>query len=306
MFVPVTLVAVVGLARALRSQRASRLWDQPEPRLVLPVACALAFVAHVATVAVVGGWSAGVFWGPRLLAPAFVLLLLFLPEGLAALKLVGTLLVVASIAVQALGALTYDGRWDRLVREADGRLGAATWNAAKSPLAFQWHERVARPSLLGLEGRRLVVREHALVRGIDTGSFVSFGAGRLKPTGADATMEALRLEQGARVDGDRLELRAAGDGLAFRVREGARPRRLELRVVGRGQGVLVVSEKGFWGKPRLRERPVAGAFRVRFPYAFADNHAADLALTLRSGGPLSIESVALVPPSEPENVIRLP
>lgn len=304
-FAPVLLVGVAGLVRAL-AQRTRRLWDQPQPGRLLPVACALAVVAHVASVALLGGWSAGVAWGPRLLAPAWPLLLLFVPEGLATLKLAGTLLVLLSVAIQALGALTYDGRWDRLNREPDGSLGAVTWDASRSPLAFQWRERVVRPSLLAVEGKRLVVRQHALVRGGESGSFVSFTGGRLRPTGADATMEALRLEQGARLSGERLELRAPGDGLAFRVREGARPRRLELRVTGRGQGTLAVAEQGWKGAPRLRERAVAGAFRVRFPYAFADARAGDLAVTLRSGGPLAIESFSLVPPGEPENVIRLP
>jgi hypothetical protein len=219
---------------------------------------------------------------------------------------VGTLLVVASVAIQALGALSYDGRWDRLSRDANGGLGAVLWDPLRSPFAFQWHERVARPSLLGLEGRRVVVREHALVRGGDSGSFVSFDSGRLRPTGADATMEALRLEQGARVAGDRLELRSPGDGIAFRVREGARPRRLELRVNGRGQGTIGVAEKSFWKAERLRERAVSGAFRLRVPYSFAESGLAELAVTLRAGGPLTIESLSLVPPSEPENVIRLP
>ena len=150
------------------------------------------------------------------------------------------------------------------------------------------------------------MREHALVRGGGTGSFVAFGSGAPRPTGADATLEAVRLEHGARVEGGRLVLRASDDGLAFRVREIARLRRLEVRVAGRGQGTLALTEKGFWIAPRVRERAVSGVFRVRFPYAYDDAHAAELAVALRSGGPLTIESVSLVPPGEPENVIRLP
>lgn len=304
-FAPVALVGLVGLVRALRPPR-RRLWDQPEPSRLLPIACALGVVVHFVWLALAGGWSQGVFWGPRLVAPAWPLLLLFLPEGLSALKLVGTALVVASVAVQALGALTYDGRWDRLHRDARGRMGAATWDPRRSPIAFQWRERVARPSLIVLEGRRLVVRERTVVRSGDSGSFVSFAAGHLHPTGAETTMEALRLEQGARVEGDRLELRSPGDGLAFRVREGARPRRLELRLVGRGQGTIGLGEQSFWKAARWSERSVSGAFRLRLPYSFAESGAADLAVALRAGGPITLESVALVPPTEPENVIRLP
>ena len=303
-FAPVALVGAVGLGRALRGPR--RLWDQPEPGRTLPVACGLAFLAHVAALALVGGWADGAFWGPRGLAPAWPLLLFFLPEGLAVLKLAGTALVVASVGVQALGVLAYDGRWDRLNRGPHGELGAVTWDAARSPLAFQLRERVARPALLGLEGRRLVAREHAVVRGGTSGSFVAFGPGGLRPTGVDATMEALRLERGARVEGDRLLLREAGDGIAFRVREGVRLRRLELRIVGRGTGTLAVGEKGFWQGARWRERPLSGGFRLRFPYAQEDAAGPDLTVVLRAGGPVSIESVALVPPGDPENVLRLP
>ncbi len=304
-FVPAAVVGLVGLLRALRPAR-RRMWDQPEPSRLLPIACALGIAVHFAWLAFVGGWSQGVFWGPRWVAPVWPLVLLFLPEGLASLKILGTLLVVASVGVQALGALAYDGRWDRLHRDAYGRIGAATWDPRKSPIAVQWRERVARPSLVGLEGRRLVVREHAVVQTQDSGSFVSFASGHLHPTGADSTMEAFHLEQGARVEGDRLELRSPGDGLAFRVREGARPRRLELRLVGHGQGTIGLGEKSFWKAVRWSEHAVAGPFRLRLPYSFADSGAADLTVAVRAGGPITLESVALVPPTEPENVIRLP
>lgn len=304
-FAPVVLVGLVGVAAALRAPR-GRMWDQPQPGRALPAACALAAVAHVAAVGLAGGWSAGVFWGPRGLAPAWPPLLLFLPEGLAVLKAVGGLLVLVSLGVQALGGLTYDGRWDRLTRGPSGELGAAAWAPGRSPIAFQWQEGVARPALLGVEGRRLVVREHAVVGGGRSGSFVAFGPAGARPTGLDATMEALRFERGARVEADRLVLREAGDGLAFRVREGARQRRLELRVVGRGTGSLGVGARGFWSGVRWRERAVSGGFRLRFPYASPEAGGPDVTVVLRGGGPLSIESIALVPPGDPEDVLRLP
>ncbi|HVO13030.1 MAG TPA: hypothetical protein VMX54_19980 [Vicinamibacteria bacterium] len=305
-FAPVAVVGLVGLAAAWRSAGRPQRWDEPGRSRVLPLACALGVAAQVLTVALLGGWDTGVFWGPRLLAPAWPLLMLFLPEGLAVTGMAGTALVVVSVAVQVLGAFSYDGRWDRLHRDAHGGLGSAAWDAAGSPIAFQWREGVARPSLLGVEGRRLVVREHALVRGSLSGSFVSFADGGLRATGSDATLVALRLEQGARVVGHRLELAAPGDGIAFRVREGARSRRLELRLAGRGQGTVAVGEAGFWTGARWRERTVAGPFRLRLPYAFAETGAADLSVVLRAGGPLALDSVALVPPGDPENVIRLP
>jgi hypothetical protein len=304
-FAPVALVALVGLVRALTARRA-RYWDQAPPSLALPLSCGLAVVAQLASLVALGGWADGVFWGPRLVSPAWPVLLLFLPEGLAVLKLLGSLLVLVSVAIQALGALSYDGRWDRLNRGRSGELGAVVWDAARSPIAFQLEEGVVRPTYVSVADRRLVVRERTIVHRDTTAGFVSFKAGALRPTGADPTMEALRLEAGARVLEDRLELRATGDGIAFRVREGSRIRRLELRVVGSGQGVLGLGESNAGHDVRWHDRPVAGPFRLRFPYTYALANGPDLIVALRSGGPLAIESLALVPPTDPENVIRLP
>ena len=90
------------------------------------------------------------------------------------------------------------------------------------------------------------------------------------------------------------------------MREGARPRRLEIRIVGRGQGRLGVAESGTGSGTRWRDETVSGPFRLRLAYFFAESGGADLRIVLRSGGPLSIDSVALVPPSEPDEVLRLP
>ena len=104
----------------------------------------------------------------------------------------------------------------------------------------------------------------------------------------------------------RLELDAAGDGLGFRVPKGSHPRRLEVRIAGRGQGTLGLGEGDFGKEARWRDRAVSGSFRLRLPYYFPESGGADLRVSLRSGGPVSLESVALVPPTEPEKVIRLP
>lgn len=315
-FAPVALVGIVGLLRALRPP-ARRLWDQPQPGRLLPIACGLAAVAHFAWLAAVGGWAVGDFWGPRLVAPAWPLLLLFLPEGFAVLGIGASLLALVSVAVQALGAVTYDGRWDRLhsgpapeSREADrgqaGGLAAAMWDVEHSPIVFQARERVARVARPGLEGRRLVLRERVVAPSRGSGSFLSFARTPPAPTGVDGTMSAVRLEAGARVGAGRLELKAPGDGLGFRVPEGARPRRLEIRIAGRGAGTLGLGESDFGRETRWRERAVSGSFRLRLPYHFAESGGPDLRVTLRSGGPIALESVALVPPTEPENVLRLP
>ena len=305
-FAPVAVIGLVGLIAASHSARASRRWDAAARSRQLPLACGLGFFAQLTAVAVLGGWDASLFWGPRWLAPAWPLLLVFLPEGLAWSKLPGLLVLLASIGVQLVGLVSYDGRWDRLQRAADGRLGAAAWNAASSPLAFQWREAVLRPALIVIDGRRLRVREAEVLPAGEAASFVAFASGASRPTGADPTFEALRLQQGARVDVDFLLLRAPGDALAFRVREGSRIRRLELRVSGRGSGTLAVGDGSFWRETRWRERTVSGSFRLRVPCSFAEGHGPEIRVALRAGGPLRIESVALVPPGEPEKVIRLP
>ncbi len=304
-FAPLALVALVGLVRALFVRRA-RFWDAPSPSRALPLACGLAFAAHLASLVAFDGWADGVFWGPRFVSPAWPALLLFLPEGLAVLKLLGSLLVLLSVAVQALGAVGYDGRWDKLQRGRNGELGDVAWSLEKSPIAFQLGERVVRPTYVSVANRRLVVRERTLVHGGTTAGFVSFKAGALRPTGADPTMEALRLEAGARVVGDRLELRTAGDGIAFRVREGSRIRKLELRIAGSGRGVLGIGESQAGQDVRWHDHTVAGPFQLRIPYTYALANGPDLMVALRSGGPLALESLALVPPTDPEHVIRLP
>jgi hypothetical protein len=304
-FAPLALVGVAGLVRALRLPT-RRFWDQPQPGRFLPVACGLAAAAHFAWLGLAGGWAAGDFWGPRWVAPAWPLLLAFLPEGFAVLKIVASLLALVSVGVQALGAVTYDGRWDRLYRGPAGQLGPVAWDVRHSPILFQARERVARVARPGLEGGRLVVRERVLAPEGSTGSFLSFAKTPPAPTGVDRTMTAVRLEAGARVSSGRLELRAPGDGLCFRVVAGGRLRRLEVRIAGQGQGTLGLAESGSGNTTRWRERSVSGSFRLRLPYYFPDSGGPDLRVSLRSGGPVSIQSVALVPPSEPENVIRLP
>jgi len=305
LFAPVVVVAFVGVIRALRAPR-SRLWDQAQPGRFLPLACLAAAIAHIAWIAVAGGWDQGPFWGPRLVAPAWPLLLLFLPEGFAALKLLATVLVVASIGVQALGALGYDGRWDKLYGAQAGARRASTWDFARSPIVFHARERAARVAIPAVEGRRLTSRQQVFSPRGAAGSFVSFARLPPAPTGADATFDGLRFEGDSRFEAGALALSKEGDGLAFQVREGARARRLEIRIVGRGTGRIGVAESGSGSGTRWRDQAVAGPFRLRLPYFFADSGGADVRVVLRGGGPISIESVALVPPSEPENVLRVP
>ena len=157
--------------------------------------------------------------------------------------------------------LSYDGRWDKLYG-AQATRPAAAWDFAKSPIVFHARERVARVAVPGLEGRRLTSHPRTLFSPRSAaGSFVSFERLPPVPTGADATFDGLRFEGEARFEAGRLALAKDGDGLAFRVREGARPRRLEIRVVGRGQGRIGVAESGGGSGTRWRDETVSGSFR---------------------------------------------
>jgi len=124
-------------------------------------------------------------------------------------------------------------------------------------------------------------------------------------TGAEGRLGDVALEGGARVVLDTVELGAAGDGIFLRVRDGARQRRLQLRIAGRGQGTLAVSEGSFWNTtPRTSTQVASGDFRIRHRYFYPESGGGDLRVTWRAGI-VEIRSLALVPPGEPENVIRL-
>jgi hypothetical protein len=299
-FAPVVLVAGVGIVRVMRRARGRHPWDQGMPVAWLPLAAAAAALAHVVWLSIDGSPGGGPFWGPRGLAPAGPPLLLLLPEGLALLRALGVVIAAGSVAVQMLGAFAYDGRWERL----HGGEAGVTWDVARSPIVFQVRERVVRFALPAVVGRRVIVREHPLVLGGPTGSFVSFSGGRPVVGGADPTLGDVLLEGGARVVDDRLRLQAPDDALFLRVRGSARSRRLELRIAGRGPGVLGVGEKTFWTAVRWDEHRVGSTFRLRVPWSYADSGGGDIRLAPRSGE-IEIVSVALVPPGEPENVIRL-
>jgi hypothetical protein len=292
-FAPVVLVALVGLARALRRE------DAP-----LAAGCGLAFLAHGLVIAarpLIGG-----SWGPRDWTDALPIALLFLPEGLDVLKGAGTALAFVSVAVQLLGAFTYDERWDRLFAPTPEKRAVAVWDAARSPIPFQLGERVWITALPQVHEGKLRVAEHRIVLGGPEGARVSAMGSRLVVEGADPTLGNVHLQGGARAQGDRIRLESAGDAIFFRVRPESRIRQLEVRITGRGQGTLALGEASFWNpEPRIRERAVSGDFHLRFPYHYADSGGGDLRLSLQSGS-ADVSSVRLVPPTEPENVIRLP
>ena len=125
-FSPAAMVAGLGVARALRA-----------PRRFLPLTLLSGFLAQAVLLAFVGDVETGRTWGTLLLTSAWPALFYFLPEGLAGFRLLGVLIVIASIAVQALGAFTYDQRWDRLYRTSADRIPEAVlWDPARSPVAL--------------------------------------------------------------------------------------------------------------------------------------------------------------------------
>lgn len=294
-FTPVAIVAAIGLVRAFR--RGERH---------LASTLGLAVLAHLVLMGRWSEWHGGLCWGPRLLTDALPLLFLFLPEGLTVTGLAGTALALVSVGVQALGAFAYDYRWERL-HQRDGKPESALWDPARSPIFFYMSEGVLRPALPGVRGDKAIVREHPLRLFGPVGSRVTFGGGRPRVDGSERTLGDVLLERGARVEGDRARLRGRYDAVFFRVREGALSRRLEVRVFGRGRGHLYVGERAFSSEAtKWTAYPMNGAFRVRHPYDFKLSGGPDLRVSLgKDGGEADLESVSLVSPSEPFDVIRL-
>jgi hypothetical protein len=289
-FTPVAFVALIGLMSALRRDR----W--------LPAILGLAFVAHC--ILALSGTDGAPSWGCLALTAAWPVLFLFLPEGLDATRMAGVALAVLSVAIQALGAFTYDGRWDRLFRGESGRI-TSPWNIVDSPIVWQIRQRVVHLAVPAIVDRHAIVRDHILVLGASEGSRVTFAGEGPLLTGSDATLGDVVLEGGARVRLDTIALRSAGDGIFLRLRDGARQRRLELRVLGRGRGTLAVSEASFWSvTPRMSTEAVSGDFRIRHPYSYPESGGGDLRVTLQSGN-VEIRALSLVPPGDGENVIRL-
>jgi len=296
-FTPVVVVAVAGMVRAFR---------RGERWLVTTLAAAAA--GHWLLMGRWSEWHGGESWGPRMMTDVLPLLFLFLPEGLDVLPSVGPVLAALSVAVQALGAFAYDYRWERLYQRQSPVGHAELWDAARSPIVYYARRRVVIFALPVVREGRVWIREHPMVLFGPKGSRATFGADDAPMvTGADATFGDAHAQRGARSEGGRLRLRAHWDGLFLRVRDDAKPRRLQLRVSGRGQGTLYVGERTFWSEPRWTAYPISGPFQIRHPYHFPESGGGDLTVTIgRAAGEADLASVTLVPPTAPENVIQAP
>jgi hypothetical protein len=296
-FTPVVAVAVAGMARAFRH---GQRW------LVATLGAAAA--SHWLLMGRWSEWHGGESWGPRLMTDVLPLLFLFLPEGLDVLPRVGPALAALSVAVQAVGAFAYDYRWERLYQRRSAGGQAELWDVARSPIVYYARRRVLIFALPVARDGRVSVREHPMVLFGPKGSRAAFGTGDAPVvTGVDATFGDVHAQRAARAEGGRLRLRAHWDGLFLRVRDEAKPRRLQLRVAGRGQGTLYVGERTFWSEPRWTAYPMSGPFQIRHPYHFPESGGADVTVTIgRAAGEADLAWVALVPPTAPENVIQAP
>lgn len=292
-FTPVVGVAAVGLVSAFR--KGDRWWA---------LTMASATLAHWALVGRWSEWHGGESWGPRMMTDVLPLLFVFVPDGFDILPRATAVLGIVSVAVQALGAFAYDYRWERLYWR--GRPEAALWDAARSPIPFYLRRRVVILALPAVKDGRAFVREHTLVIAGQRGSRVTFAADPPRVDGAEAALTDVHLERGARVVDGRARLRGRWDAVQFRVTDDARKRRLELRIAGRGQGVLYVGEQTFWSEPRWATYPVSGPFRLRHPYHYPESGGGDVTVTVgKSPGEVDLESIALVAPGDPASPVRV-
>jgi hypothetical protein len=296
-FTPVALFAVAGLVLAFR-------WGERG----LAATMAAGVLAHWLLMGRWSEWHGGESFGPRMMTDVLPLLILFLPEGLDLMPFFGTALAALSIAIQGMGAFSYDYRWERIYQRPPTPGYPELWSVKDSPLLLMAKERVVILALPALRDGRAFIREHRLVVFGPKGSRARFAGERLAITGTDPALGDVHLLNGARLDGDKLRLKGRWDGLFLRVRPEARQRKLELRIVGRGRGTLYVGERTFWSEaPRWTTYPMGGALRIRHPYFFPESGGADVVITLgKSAGEAALDAVALVPPTEPENVIEAP
>jgi hypothetical protein len=292
---PVVLVVAGGLEWAFR--RGER---------ALAITLGAAAAAHWALVGFLGQSPAGGADGP--LIDALPLLVLLVPEGLEARGILAAAVASLSVFAQGLIALADMPRWERLHAADEEARAASTWSVAANPVAFAVRERVLIPALPGVAGGKAFIRQYPLALQ-PPGSRVTFGPAGPSVTGAQPLFGDVRATGGARVEDGRLRMRAAGDGLFLRVRREARARpALELRLVGRGRGTLVVSERTFWSvEPRTVAHAVSGPFRLKHPYQYPTSGGPDLDVALGAdAGTVELESVTLAVPGEPEEPIRLP
>jgi hypothetical protein len=293
-FTPVAAIAVAGMASAFR--RGER-W--------LVATLGAAALAHWALMGRWGEWHGGESWGPRLMTDALPLLFFFLPDGLELAPRLGAALAALSVAVQALGAFAYDYQWERSAQREN--LAPPLWDPVRSPIAYYAERRVLILAAPTVQDGRAYVREHPVVLFGERGSRVHFGGNRLNLTGSTPTFGDAHLQRGARLEVSRLRLQGRWAALFVRVLPEARPRPLQLRIAGRGQGVLYVGERSFWSPgTRWTTYPLSGRVLIRHPYSYPESGGSDLIVTTGlGGGEAEVDWISLVPPGDPVEPLSL-
>lgn len=284
-FTPVAVVALVGIGRAFR---------QGERWVSLTLGTGV--LAHWAFTARWGEWHGGECFGPRLMTDAMAFLFVFLPDGLKLLPRVGAVLAAVSIGVQALGAFSYDYRWEYLHQRPSTDAREGLWSLTDGPLPFLLRERVVILAAPTLEEGKVRIREHREVPLGPRGDSVTFGANRLEVEGERTLLGDVHLRRAAHVEGDRLVLQRRWDGLGARVTAAGRTGAWVLEIEGEGQGPLYVGEETFWSRPVWTTHMVEGRFRVRHRYHYPESGGADVYVTVgRGGGRAELTRVALEP-----------
>jgi hypothetical protein len=294
-FTPLAVAALAGLAVAWR--RNERWWVGTLGGAVL---------AHWLLMGLWGEWHGGESWGPRLLTDALPLLFFFLPEGLERLPRLAPLLAVLSVGFQAVGAFAYDYGWERTHQR--GGAAPPLWDVADNPILFHLERKVLIVAAPTVKDGKAFVREHPIAIMGPEGSRLSFARDRLEGTGSVPTFGDVHLQRGAQIENGKLHLQGRWAGVFLRVRDDARPRRLQLRIAARGSGVLYVGERSFWVPgTRWATYPLGGRTLIRHPYFFPESGGGDLLVTTGlGGGQADVEWITLVPPGEPIDAVRTP
>lgn len=241
-FTPVALLALWGLTRESRQSALGR-------------ALLAAALLHLLFMSLWNEWHGGESFGPRLLTDLLPALFFFLPGALVAAPRAAALLGGVSIAIQLLGAWTYDYRWERL-HQRGLPFDAALWSWRDSPIAFAVREGVVIQGAPSAEGRRLRLALRRSTPFAAPGSVIEGTPLGLRISGPGLVRD-IRLERGARLSSGRITLAHPGDAVAFRA-EASGPRAVHL--VGSLQGTLAIDTRS-----GSVSTPLTGDFDLEVP-----------------------------------------
>jgi hypothetical protein len=221
-FTPLALVALAALVAAARRHSLGR-------------ALLAAAVIHLLFTSAWNEWHGGESFGPRLLTDMIPVLFFYLPEGFISMPYLGGSLAAISIVVQAIGAWTYDYRWERL-QQRGRNFDAALWSWRDSPVAFAIREGVVIQGTPDVDVRRIRLQSRRYVPFGPRGSVIEMARGEIKISDSQLLRD-INLVRGARVADDAIVLAHPADALTFRAAAGGQ---LRLVLSGTLVGVLVI------------------------------------------------------------------